>query len=153
MGTIFVDNIKEHTASHGVHVPGHVIQVVQGVSASQFTSNTTTPASTGLEVSITPKFSTSKILVSCASDWFVQGNSDESYCWIYRGSTEIFGKLKMWSNESDISTAHMSVLDSPNTTSAITYAMYGARVIGSGNAYWGHGGSNNAYITAMEIAQ
>jgi len=28
MGTIFVDNIKEHTASHGVHIPGHICQVV-----------------------------------------------------------------------------------------------------------------------------
>lgn len=30
MGTIFVDNIKEHTASHGVHIPGHIVNVTYG---------------------------------------------------------------------------------------------------------------------------
>ena len=35
MGTIFVDNIKEHTASHGVHIPGHICQVVTWTIAMQ----------------------------------------------------------------------------------------------------------------------
>ena len=35
MGTIFVDNIKEHTASHGVHIPGHICQVKTWTVAEQ----------------------------------------------------------------------------------------------------------------------
>ena len=38
MGTIFVDNIKEHTASHGVHIPGHICQVVTWTIAQQVQS-------------------------------------------------------------------------------------------------------------------
>ena len=38
MGPIFVDNIKEHTASHGVHIPGHICQVVTWTLAEKVQS-------------------------------------------------------------------------------------------------------------------
>ena len=64
MGTIFVDNIKEHSASNGVHIPGHIIQTVHTSTNTQVQTSSSGFIETGLNLSITPKYSNSKILVT-----------------------------------------------------------------------------------------
>ena len=83
MGTAFVDNIKEHSLGHGVHIPGHIIQVVTNVptSVSVFTQSGFTPptmaeVSTTYRTSITPKFATSKLLLELN---FLFGGNNTSY--------------------------------------------------------------------------
>jgi hypothetical protein len=65
--TLFVDAIEPNLSS-GVHIPGHVIQVVNfatnGASAS---FNNTSWNDTLLTITITPKSSTSIIIVDCSS--------------------------------------------------------------------------------------
>ena len=64
MSILKVDTINEKTSGNGVAIPGHVVQIqtaqMQGGSGS---SSSASYIDTGLSVSITPKFATSKILV------------------------------------------------------------------------------------------
>ena len=64
MSILKVDTINEKTSGNGVAIPGHVVQMQHTQMTG--TSNQSTSLSyvdTGLNVNITPKFATSKILV------------------------------------------------------------------------------------------
>ena len=61
--TLFVDAI-EPNLSGGVHIAGHVIQVVNNTNASHSEFSSGAWTQTSLSVSITPVFTTSKFLIS-----------------------------------------------------------------------------------------
>ena len=65
MSTLSVNNIIEKTTNAGVKISGHVIQMVDATGGTQtaVTANNTWVA-TNASVSITPKFTTSKIYLS-----------------------------------------------------------------------------------------
>ena len=72
--TLIVDEIQGATTAANVQFPaGVVIQAVDTSNATQTTVQNTTFTDTGLILAITPKFATSKILVTCTQD--VQGNA------------------------------------------------------------------------------
>ena len=48
MGTAYVDNIKEHSSGHGVHIPGHIIQIQKSI----VTGNVQATGSTYIDVGI-----------------------------------------------------------------------------------------------------
>ena len=52
---------------------GGIIQVQMGTFTDRFTTNSSTMVDTGLSVSITPKFATSKILVNVSLGSFANG--------------------------------------------------------------------------------
>jgi hypothetical protein len=91
---LLVDTIKNSLDSAdtvaftgGIHSPGSVIQVVQGTLNTTASVTGSTEADTGLTATITPKFSTSKILVTakiCCG-----GNDRYNAFFLYRGSTKI----------------------------------------------------------------
>ena len=64
--TLYVDNLIEKTSGSGVHIPGHVIQVVQGVYSSVATVSTAALSTSSVlfSATITPKFASSKILLT-----------------------------------------------------------------------------------------
>lgn len=155
MSILKVDTINEKTSGNGVQIAGHVVQVVTGTitSETQVTSNTL--VDTGLSVTITPKFNTSKIFISvsnlgiCYATQYVRHK-------LLRGSTVICGDFAYNNNNywMPVNFA-MSILDSPATTSATTYkTQIGASANGDLRYnYGGDGTGSNASITAMEIAQ
>lgn len=114
---------------------GKILQVVQAVKTDTATVNTTTwTTPSGLSVSITPSASSSKILVLC--DVKFQGSTGATTAQgrIIRGSTAIYiGDASgsrpramvqnYWNAEAYHSPTSGGVfLDSPATTSAITYS-------------------------------
>ena len=116
-----------------LHAPGHVIQVQSVAKTNTFiTSSTSITDVTGLAVTITPKFSTSKILVR---GFINVGTTSQSFISVFlsRGSTQIFqGDLEgqrpratsmsyQEQNSGVQDTQSPEFLDSPATTSAITY--------------------------------
>jgi hypothetical protein len=134
---------------------GSVIQVVSVKDTSSYTTTSGTFASF-LSLSITPSSSSSKILCHITvgepdrSDGF--GKID-----IYRNSTSIFevcdefGRGINNGNESHHSGWGATVLDSPATTSSITYSLQFAIGAGGGATFRiGNGGDHS--ITLMEIA-
>jgi hypothetical protein len=134
MSTLKVDSLVEKTSSNGVHIPGHVIQVVQstGTNGSIFTSDgayVTTPY-TG---SITPKFATSKILVTISFSVLLRATGGSSAALgfsLKRGSTRVTtspsNTHEMFISTSGILSGNKQnfvYLDSPNTASSTTYAL------------------------------
>ena len=136
---------------------GSVIQVVSSTSYVGATSTTSTRADTGLSLSITPTSTTSKILVSvhCNGTGKNGGNTYEAF-WLMRDSTDLTkfaGEIGYTADTSVSSTASASVnyLDTPNTTSSVTYKVQFAN--GANTGFVGIGkSSSQSSITLMEIA-
>ena len=110
------------------YIPGHVLQVVQGSLTTEANTTSSTYADTGLSVSITPKSTSSKILVSFAHHTHFYRSSDYGggYIKLLRDSTDI-DEVRGWMQVGGTSFVAVSrtytsqILDTPSTTSAITY--------------------------------
>ena len=118
---------------------------LMSTSSSSFTS-------TPLLLAITPKFSTSKILINVNSSSYNGGSGHTAYT-IYRDSTNIGGSTY---GMADFTGSHnwrpfsMMFLDSPSTTSSITYRVYGRTT--SSTLYFGGDSDMVNAITLMEVS-
>ena len=128
--------------------------------------NTTPPDVTGLSVSITPKFSTSKFLVQMHIGCHGTTNNAATTFRIYRGSTNItvggggdnrHGAVVYYNgNQTAIGLpASFSVLDTPGNTNAHTYKVTGFTNAGTlyinrlpGDSNW----NTISTITVMEVS-
>ena len=121
---------------------GSVLQVVQETFSSQYYSASTSFLSTQLFKTITPQFSTSKILVSYSSamhnntgnqmtitDVFRDPTSSTDANTAISGGTALSGGLQYGLTQTYsqtaaiVETVHAQKLDSPNTTSEIKYVV------------------------------
>jgi hypothetical protein len=110
---------------------GSVLQVVQAVSSSTNKTTTSTSfVSTGTSATITPLNASSKILVqyNCHAD---PNSGGTLLGTVYRGATNLgTGNANSLFRIHDVSAGrflvqqHAIILDSPNTTSAVTYTTY-----------------------------
>ena len=135
---------------------GSVLQVVTGTYGTQTTIATSTMTATGLTASITPKFSTSKILVLVD----IQGvnasaSANGSNFSIYKNGL-LLQQIAAFagygsSSGNDIGSVSANYLDSPATTSSTTYSIWFNRSAGAGTMSINNGTCNSA-ITLMEIA-
>ena len=134
---------------------GQILQVVQGTSTSNTNTTSTSYVTTNLSASITPKFSTSKILILVNGVTYTNPAGSYGYWTIFRGTVSgtnlsAVGFNVMGATSSDLeSSAAMSYLDSPATTSATTYTV-GMKAV-SGTVYWS-ANSTTSTITLMEVA-
>jgi hypothetical protein len=134
---------------------GNVIQVVSATYSTEISNSTGTYSDAGLSVSITPSSSSSKILILCSQGMFKSTGSAGIYMQVLRDATSILinGRLGI----TDAAGVGGSVLwscnylDSPATTSAITYKTQFRNYNATGTAYVNIDGST-AQIALMEIA-
>jgi len=135
--------------------PSKVLQVVQGTTTSATNTSSSSFVTTTLTASITPLFSTSKILVIVSGgDIDTNGSTNECWATIYRNSTNIGNSgngFNAWYNSSgrQISSISMIGFDSPATTSSTTYALY---IKGNASVTY-NSQIGLGSITLMEIAQ
>ena len=137
---------------------GSVLQVVQGTTTTQVSSSSSTYADTNVTASITPKFSTSKVLILIT----ISGIGKDS------SNTAI--NLKIQKNSSDLiafnvnsigftggtgsnfpGSAAFNYLDSPATTSATTYKVQFASNNNTSNTFVQLNNGTSS-ITLLEIA-
>jgi len=135
---------------------GKVLQVQQTVIDSQVSIGTGTETEI-FNVSITPAATSSKVLVCVnMAPCYTNGSSTELKAIIYRDSTAISGLARYFGSAASteaIGCPSGMFLDSPNTTSAITYRMKTTRVNGSDGYVINHtNGEAKSSITVMEIA-
>ena len=131
---------------------GKVLQVATGTIATQISTTSTSFITTGLTVSITPKFSTSKILI-IANGTFESTVANNVFATIYRNSTNIGSSTAgmTQTNQQGVWIPFgINYLDSPATTSSTSYTVYYRQGVGN-TAYFG-GDSCLSSITVMEIA-
>ena len=155
MSILKVDTINEKTSGNGVHIAGHVIQVVNGSLATGVTNATTTYADTGVTATITPKFATSKILVNVSIMGVENAVASSGvFLKLLRGSTDLSEWAKYVGYTRTFMSQHpnTSYLDSPSTTSATVYKVQFKRSSGSGTSNV-NSNSSTSSMTLMEIAQ
>ena len=167
MSTLSVDTIQGQTTAANVKFPaGCILQTLQGNRTTFFVSSSSTYADV-VEQTITPKYSSSKILITVSGIGSAQ-NNNALYFKLLRGSTAInagtgggyynvAGAITSDNSSSGFDVKGMSIqfLDSPATTSATTYKLQCAAVNGTARV----GGRQNntdiavpTNITVMEIS-
>ena len=149
------NSLSSVTALPAAIATGKVLQVVTNTHTSRFsTSSTSYVAATGYTIAITPSAASSKIFV-CISAMADSGASGRiNYMTIYRGGTNLGqssdGLASTLADGTRIYTpVTLSVLDSPSTTSAITYQVY---IKAFGGAVVFNDQESEAQLTAFEIA-
>jgi hypothetical protein len=136
---------------------GSVLQVVNAVYLTNTSTSSGTLINSGLTVSITPKFSTSKVLVLVSHNGINKSGTGYLQSYLFRNSTNLLrfdgsaGYNTIGSGSIYLCGSSATYFDSPATTSATTYKTQIANGSGSGTA-----GINmdDCYstITVMEIA-
>lgn len=140
-------------------VPGQVLQVVYGSTGTFTQTNSSTPADTTLSATITPTSSSSKILVIVSQNGVERSSSSTTNganLYLVRNSTT----LTQWtlalgysgSALTLITNSSVNYLDSPATTSAITYKTQCASYNNSGYVRLQSNSGDLSTMTLMEIA-
>ena len=146
---------------------GSVVQTqVARFSGNSANMNTGSYTSSGRSITITPKFANSLILIRYTATSYVNGGV-QGYFTFYRNGTNLYNQSGYSTNSS--SQGLMQIMsatgdaffpstgefadNSHNSTSALTYTLYGKLVSGSGGVFWPPGSVDAATFTAMEIAQ
>lgn len=137
---------------------GSVIQTVTGTTLTPTTTSAGTYVQTNLTASITPQFSTSKILIICSYSVYYSSTSGYSFQTLYRNNTTNLGAGSITGLACMMPGAQANVdlqgnilfTDSPATTSSTSYTVW-VRSAGTGSTVINDNNSTNS-ITLMEIA-
>ena len=153
-GTIPQGNVANASLSAVTALPaaiatGTVLQVVTDTLTSEYTTSTTSFSDTGLTLNITPSATSSKIFIQTSFE--VLTNSGARGFWtIYKDSTQLGDTNGMASIDSstDGGSVSMTFLDSPSSTSQLTYAVY---MKSNGTNCSMNANNTKASIVVMEI--
>jgi hypothetical protein len=144
-------------ADLGINTTGTVLQVVSGSTNSETAnSSTNTYTDMGLSLSITPTSSTSKILVITSQAGNTVGDPDKVSVRLMRNTTELYACMQqvttgLGTSDHRAITYDISYVDSPSTTSSVTYKPQFRKESSSGRLDV-QKDNNNGHITLIEIA-
>ena len=133
---------------------------MQSVSATDTTERNTTSnsfvtASNGLTVNITPSATSSKIFVTVSTSLYSYTANKSVYLTLYRDSTNLGnaqGLIRSLNQDGTGGGAGtFAVLDSPNTTSQVTYQVY-IRADSSPGSGVNLNANTSGFITAFEVS-
>lgn len=135
-----------------------IVQVVTGTSTTLFSTSSSTFQTTNLSVSITPKFSSSKILIIATGSMGANLSSKVCLATIARGGSNIMGTgggAAFTLSTSGMAPVTLQVYDAPGSTSAQTYAVQIRNFDNTTTINFGAGTSPEITqtITAIELAQ
>ena len=140
---------------------GRILQVVSARPTGELSTTSGSHQATATEVAITPSSTSSKIFVMVTSGLFWANSTSASAqgatATIYRNSSNLRGgtgwlvRTYRIGATSIQTSAAMSFLDSPSSTSELTYKCYVAATFG-GTAQWNSSSNDIATITAMEVS-
>ena len=147
--------------------PGHIIQAVgvkQGTATAVSQSSNNTWLVTGFGKSITPTSTNSKILIMCSGgmNGAAGGSDGETYGYkIYKSvgggsyaetESSAWGQSVYYGPGNEYNNLSINYLDSPSTTSAVTYKLYQKRISGSGTASVNRNSNNQTQMIALEVS-
>lgn len=176
--TLYVDNLEPNLGD-AVHAAGHVVQVLNKISNVVGSTSSTSWTNSGvsdLNLSITPKFENSKILMTVDLQLEMTAASAGSFIFardpagtpVYFANSGVASGLAPSNNSDGLSklfltqgytvngqTFSHSGIDTPNTTSPVTYGILWGVYSGTGYFNQGTGGGYRmcSCITLTEIAQ
>ena len=135
-------------------VTGNILQVASATDGTNrsTSSQTFVTASNGMTINFTPSSSSNKVLVLLNCNIQMTSNNTGAVT-VYRDSTNLgssFGFGVSYATVNMSSGMAACYLDSPNTTSQVTYQTYFRSF--DGNSVNLNGSGNTANLTVMEIA-
>ena len=159
-GTILTTASGSQSVPRAAMPAGSILQVISATSTTYTTSNSATYVDSTLTASITPTTSTSKILVMVNQGFGISAAGNAGNIKLVRNSTDVqtWGFGIFYTGASDIyGYSSNTYLDSPASTSVVTYKTQFNRTIGSGTTRvqysdGGIGSSQISTITLMEVA-
>lgn len=125
-------------------------QVVSATDSTQRQTTSTSFASGTISVSITPTSTSSKILLFYSTAMDGVDGQNSGVVTIYRDGTNLSASNGMSQSYPRISGVGINHLDSPNTTSQVTYTVYFKLLSGSGTVDINYNGTQGN-LTAMEV--
>ena len=132
MSTLSVDTIQGKTTAGTVQIPNHIIQTKQTIFSTTESISSTSFTNSSVTVNITPSASSSKIRVTINGFFGMNFWHASPYLRLNRDSTTISNnEIAIWPRVQYDSTRDsescvpcvMDILDSPSTTSQITYTL------------------------------
>jgi hypothetical protein len=154
--TFVAGNVLTAAQMNALRGAFRVLQVVGNTTNVIATNATSTYADTGITATITPSSTSSKILVF-ASVQYQKSNANAASAVnlkLLRNATDVTYQLLLGYTNSatvGIGSATLGALDSPATTSALTYKIQLANNFNGGTVYTSSDGSISS-ITLMEIS-
>ena len=134
---------------------GGLVQVVSNTTATATTVSGNSYGATALSLNITPTSSSNKIFVVAHGSLDNNQSTRQAFGTLYRDSTNLGGSGGLNHNYGEssriITDGSFTWLDTPNTTSQITYAVYVKSNSASGSVEF-NGQGAYASITAMEVS-
>lgn len=144
-------------ATQDTPIPGSVVQMISGFSQTQVSITTTTRTNTGIAATITPRFSTSSIVIQAqiSTRRPTSGNAGIGFD-IRRNGSIVYNQTANYYiyNSADVSGGvgvPLFYVDSPASTSALEYRIFFASYSGS-LADVQDDGAYRSYIILWEIA-
>jgi len=136
--------------------PSKVLQVVTASGLTPLSTSSTSFVSSGFSASITPLFSTSKILAFYSGNMYCAASSG-GYISLYRNSSvNLAGGtnslIRMQTPTAFDVGASFVVADTPATTSSTTYTVYFYTSVGANQVYIDINAGTAYSLTLMEIA-
>jgi hypothetical protein len=126
-----------------------VLQIVSATSSTLATNGTTTYADSGLTANITLSSNTNKVLILVNQSCSVDSGPSDLNVRLVKNSTTLQTQAAVINSNAGTYVVHY--LDSPATTSALTYKIQFARATGSGNVNMNIN-SNPANMILCEIS-
>lgn len=142
-------------SGHTLVQPGMVLQVLNGYASNTISTTSTSYVDTGVQVTITPKYATSKIAIIANTGIQIGASNTSGSVSLFRDSinlgSSVYGFGETWASASVISwPTSLTFLDSPATTSPVVYKI--RYKSSSGGLIYARPGDSTANITVMEIA-
>jgi len=157
-GTIITTGTTGQVIASGALPIGSVLQVVSNTFSTQVSTTSASFTSTGLTATITPKFTTSKILIISSTNGNNSSASNASNWTLFRGTVagtnlgNANGMVQHYTAGGSIRTEiTLHFLDSPATTSAQIYTL-AFNSDNVGNTAFAQNNATVASMTLMEIA-
>jgi hypothetical protein len=140
-------------AMDGLRGAFRILQVVSATTSTMVTTTSATFVDTTLSATITPQSNTSKIFVAINQSGYVFNAVTEVAFQLVRGSTSLQVQLAPFFSRADSIVGNVSFmfLDSPASTSALTYKTQIRKASGLGDVF-ANINSNPANITLFEVS-
>ena len=168
MSTLSVDTIQGQTTAANVKLPaGSVLQTLQTQDNTFVANSSTSYTATSVLLAITPKYATSKILVSLMINGeYIAAQTTAMGLALYADSGSGFASLIEFEGNAGYTSAStgrvfggasaFQYLHDVNTTNTTTYKLYSKRIGGSGAVYINNYATaqvTRSSIVCQEIAQ
>lgn len=135
---------------------GAIVQMIHNSTSTTTSTSGTTYVASNIAAQITPRVAANKIIVIACGSVYISGGNQQSSTTIYRDSTNLGhadrGIIQFWDIGGQFQgNASIMLTDHPNTTNAVTYAMYFRKLSSGGDAVHIGVDASTQYITLLEV--